>query len=243
MIYHMVNVHKITGSHGANAYLIDAEHPILVDVGAPNMFDVLKKFLNPTDLEYIILTHCHYDHTLGTTQLAEQTGASIAIHEEDAKLLDDDWATASTMFGTHAPSIEPDMLLKGGESLDLGDISLRIIHTSGHSPGGICLYGEDIQRPSSSENVPAEYFRSGLLFSGDTIFVAGGIGRTDLGGDAHALVDSIKLLTALDVDILYPGHGDITNQNVNAQIRASLKYAKINRKAYNSKGFYAFCII
>ncbi len=221
----MVNVHKITGSHGANAYLIDAQHPILVDVGALNMFDALKKFLNPTDLEYIILTHCHYDHTLGATQLAEQTGASIAIHEEDAKLLDDDWATASAMFGTHAPSIEPDMLLKGGKSLDLGDISLRIIHTPGHSLGSICLYG------------------SGLLFSGDTIFVAGGIGRTDLGGDAHALVDSIKLLTALDVDILYPGHGDITNQNVNAQIRASLKYAKINRKAYNSKGFYAFCIL
>ncbi|UZE91926.1 MAG: MBL fold metallo-hydrolase [Methanosarcinales archaeon] len=221
----MVNVHKITGSHGANAYLIDAEHPILVDVGAPNMSDALKKFLNPTDLEYIILTHCHYDHALGATQLAKRTGASIAIHEEDAKLLGDDCATASAIFGARAPSIEPDMLLKGGKSLDLGDISLRIIHTPGHSPGSICLYG------------------SGLLFSGDTIFVAGGIGRTDLGGDAHALVDSIKLLTALDVDILYPGHGDITNQNVNAQIRASLKYAKINRKAYNSKGFYAFCII
>jgi len=218
----MVNVHKITGLYGANAYLIDAERPVLVDVGAPNMFDLLKEFMNPTDLEYIILTHCHYDHTFGTAQLAERTGASIAIHEEDAKLLGEDWATASDMFGARAPSIEPDMLLKGGESLDLGDVSLRIIHTPGHTPGSICLYG------------------SGLLFSGDTIFAAGGIGRTDLGGDAHALVDSIKLLTTLDVDILYPGHGEITNENAGAQIRASLKHAELNYKAYNSKDFYVF---
>ncbi|MDI6889041.1 MAG: MBL fold metallo-hydrolase [Methanocellales archaeon] len=222
----MVKVHKITGSYGANAYLIDATHPILVDVGAANMFDLLRRFLNPIDLEYIVLTHCHYDHTFGTAQLAEQTGANIAIHEEDAKLLGDDWATVSDVFGARAPSIEPDMLLKGGESFDLGNISLRVIHTPGHTLGSICLYGENI--------------RSNLLFSGDTIFAAGGIGRTDLGGDAHALVNSIKLLTTLDVDTIYPGHGGITNQNVDAQIRASLRYAELNCKAYNSKGFYAF---
>lgn len=218
----MVNVHKITGLYDANAYLIDAEHPLLVDVGAPNMFDCLKRLMNPTELEYIVLTHCHYDHTFGTAQLAERTGASIAIHEEDAKLLGEDWATASDMFGAHAPSVEPDMLLKGGESLNLGDVSLRIIHTPGHTPGSICLYGEDVR----------------LLFSGDTIFAAGGIGRTDLGGNAHALVDSIKLLTTLDIDILYPGHGEITNENADAQIRTSLKHAELNCKAYNSKDFY-----
>ncbi len=226
----MVKVHKITGSYGANAYLIDAECPILVDVGAANMFDLLRRFLNPTDLEYIVLTHCHYDHTFGTAQLAEQTGANVAIHEEDAKLLGDNWATASGVFGVRAPSIEPDMLLKGGESLDLGDISLRVIHTPGHTPGSICLYSEDIRRMSSSK----------LLFSGDAIFAAGGIGRTDLGGDAHALVNSIKLLTTLDVDTLYPGHGDATNQNVSTQIKTSLRYAELNRKAHNSKDFYVF---
>jgi len=220
----MVNVHKITGSYGANAYLIDAERPVLVDVGAPNMFDLLTEFMNPTDLEYIVLTHCHYDHTFGTAQLAERTGASVAIHEEDAKLLGEDWATASDMFGVRAPSVEPDILLKGGESLDLGDVSLRVIHTPGHTPGSICLYGEDVR----------------LLFSGDTVFAAGGIGRTDLGGDAHALVDSIKLLTTLDVGILYPGHGEITNENADTQIRTSLKHAELNYKAYNSKDFYAF---
>jgi len=222
----MVNVHKITGSYGANAYLIDATHPVLVDVGAANMFDLLGRFLNPADLEYIILTHCHYDHTFGTEKLAEQTSARIAIHEEDAKLLGDDGMTVSAMFGTRAPRIEPDILFKGEESLDLGDISLRVIHTPGHTPGSICLYGGDV--------------RSNLLFSGDTIFAAGGIGRTDLGGDAQALVNSIKLLTTLDVDILYPGHGDVTNQNVDAQIRASLGYAELGRTTYNSKDFYAF---
>lgn len=218
----MVKVHKITASpYAANAYLVEAERSVLVDVGTDPDFalNAIKRVIDPNSLEYIILTHCHYDHTAGTAQLAEQTNASVAIHQCDADLLDDIHATASSLFGARPPNIKPDMLLQGGEILDLGDLTLKVIHTPGHTPGGICLHSEDIQRTSSLR----------LLFSGDTIFSNGGIGRTDLhGGDSTALTNSIKLLTTLNIDAIYPGHGEAVYKNVNIHIEKSLKFAELN---------------
>ncbi len=210
----MVKVHKITASpYSANVYLVEAERPVLVDVGNDPDFvlNAIKMAIDPNSLEYIILTHCHYDHTAGTAQLAEQTNASVAIHQSDADLLDDIHATASSLFGATPPNIKPDMLLHGGEVLDLGDMMLKVIHTPGHTPGGICLHG------------------SKQLFSGDTIFSNGGIGRTDLpGGDSTALVNSIKLLTTLDIDVIYPGHGEVVYKNGSVYIEKSLEFAELN---------------
>lgn len=211
----MVKVHKITASpYVANAYLVEAERPVLVDVGIDPDFvlNAIKGIIDPDSLEYIILTHCHYDHTAGTAQLAEQTNASVVIHQRDADLLDDNHATASSLFEVCSPNIKPDMLLHGGEILDLGDLNLKVIHTPGHTSGGICLYG------------------SKLLFSGDTIFSNGGIGRTDMpGGDSTALANSIKLLTTLDIDAIYPGHGEAVHKNVNIHMRKSLEFAELNK--------------
>ena len=104
---------------------------------------------------------------------------------------------------------KPDRTLKGGEILNLGDCKMKVIHTPGHTPGSICLYEE----------------KSNGLFSGDTIFPNGGVGRTDLlGGNTQQLIESIKGLCKLDVKILYPGHGEITDENVNKQIRESLLF-------------------
>ncbi|MDD2665421.1 MAG: MBL fold metallo-hydrolase [Methanocellales archaeon] len=205
----MAQVHKI--AYNANSYLIAAKRPILVDVGMHCELALrsIEKIIAPNALEYIVLTHCHYDHTFGALELAEQTGARIAIHENDAELLGDDRATVSDLFGVRSPNIKPDVILQGGEILNLGDVELEVIHTPGHTPGGICLYG------------------SKQLFSGDTIFPNGSVGRTDLeGGDSNQLIKSIKLLTTLDVETLYPGHGDVTNKDVNAQIRDSLRFAE-----------------
>jgi len=106
----------------------------------------------------------------------------------------------------------PDKILKDGEILDLGDCKLKVIHTPGHSPGSICLYEE----------------KSKSLFSGDTIFPDGGVGRTDLpGGNTQQLIESIKNLCKLDVKTLYPGHGEITNKNVNEQIKKSLSFINL----------------
>ncbi len=169
----------------------------------------IEEIIVPNALEYIVLTHCHYDHIFGALELAEQTGARIAIHKNDAESLGDDHATVSNLFGVRSPAIEPDVMLQGGEMLDLGDLELKVIHTPGHTLGSICLYG------------------SKQLFSGDTVFPNGSFGRTDLkGGDTKKLIESIKLLTTMDVEILYPGHGDVTSKNVNAQIRDSLRFAE-----------------
>jgi glyoxylase-like metal-dependent hydrolase (beta-lactamase superfamily II) len=198
-----MNVQRFSGY--ANAYLIDGT--VLIDAGI-NPREISEHDFE--SIELIILTHCHFDHTSAASAIAEVAGADIAIHSADFRLLGDDYATASTLFGEHAPQITPDTLLKGGETFEFDDLRLDVIHTPGHTPGSICIYE------------PA----TGSLFSGDTIFPDGGIGRCDLGGDISALAHSIELLAALGVATLYPGHLDTTDTGVSAQIRSSLAHAQ-----------------
>ncbi len=192
--------------YDANAYLVDRS--ILVDVGmeAGPIITQLGKYIRPGELKTIILTHCHYDHSGGAGEVARVFGAKIAIHKDDAELLGNAYASAASLFGEKAPSVIPDILLKGGEMFG----NLEVIHTPGHTPGGICLYHSD----------------SKSLFSGDTVFQDGSFGRTDLyGGNAQKLVQSIKKLTLLDVNTMYPGHGDVVARNAGEQIKMSLLMA------------------
>jgi hydroxyacylglutathione hydrolase len=196
-----------TSLYDANAYLVDRH--ILIDVGmdARSVIAELGKYVRPGDLETIILTHCHYDHTGGAGEVAAAFGAKIAIHEDDAPLLGNPNASASSMFGEKAPSAVPDILLKGGEFFG----ELEVIHTPGHTPGGICLYSA----------------RSKILFSGDTVFQDGSFGRTDLyGGSTQQLIRSIEKLSLLDVSAMYPGHGDIVKEDASEQIKLSLMMAR-----------------
>ncbi len=192
--------------YDANAYLVDRS--ILIDVGmdAEPVITELEKYIQPGDLKTIILTHCHYDHTGGAGDVAKAFGAKIAIHKDDAPLLGNAQASVSIFYGKKAPSIVPDILLKGSEFFG----ELEVIHTPGHTPGCICLYSA----------------RSRVLFSGDTVFQDGSFGRTDLyGGSTQQLIESIKKLTLLDVSVMYPGHGDIVEKDANEQIRLSLMMA------------------
>ncbi len=192
--------------YDANAYLVDGS--ILVDVGmdARSIIAQLEERIKPCDLETIILTHCHFDHSGGAGKVAQAFGAKIAIHRDDAPLLNNARQSASDLFGEKAPSVVPDILLTGGETFG----GLEVIHTPGHTPGGICLYSAD----------------SRSLFSGDTVFRDGSFGRTDLyGGNMQKLIGSIKKLALLDVDIMYPGHGDIVPNDANEHIRLSLVMA------------------
>jgi glyoxylase-like metal-dependent hydrolase (beta-lactamase superfamily II) len=120
----------------------------------------------------IVNTHGHGDHTAGNAALKERTGARVVIHELD---------------GDRYPAAE--VLLSNEKTLQLGDIALDVIHTPGHTPGGICLYAQ------------------GNLFTGDTLFV-GDSGRTDLaGGDRPTLGKSIRRLMELPDDtVVWPGH-------------------------------------
>ncbi len=195
-------------AYDANAYLVNGT--ILVDVGmdAASVITQLKEHIK--SLETIILTHCHYDHSGGTGAVAAAFGADIAIHRDDAALLNNPSASVSYFFEEEAQTINPDILLKGGEVIG----ELEVIHTPGHTPGGICLY----------------HASSKSLFSGDTVFQNGSFGRTDLyGGDTRKLIDSIKRLTLLDVSVMYPGHGEIVKDDANGQIKLSLLMASLGK--------------
>jgi len=123
-------------------------------------------------IEMIVNTHTHGDHTAGNTRLKEMTNARIVLHEQDA------------------PGYpQADVRLADEKTLRLGDITFDVIHTPGHTPGGICLHAQ------------------GNLFTGDTLFV-GDSGRTDLtGGDRPTLGASIRRLMELPEDtVVWPGH-------------------------------------
>ncbi len=208
-----MNVKKFhTGYYDANSYLINGK--VLIDTGINTnaLIAEIEKSIDINDLELIVLTHCHYDHTAAAEAIARKSGARIAIHKDDVKLLHHDEASAAAAFDSRAPSFEADVLLDNGESISIGNGEhLQIIHTPGHTPGGICLY-----EPISKS-----------LFSGDTVFPQGSIGRTDfIGGNSAKISESIQKLTHLDVRTMYPGHGDPTSDNVKRQIELSHRMAK-----------------
>ncbi len=141
-------------------------------------------------IKAILNTHGHFDHVGGNRGVKDATGAPLMIHRLDAPMLEQLSATAR-MFGLRAEnSPPPDRLLEDDDTVSFGDINLRVIHTPGHTPGGVSFY------------------TTGHVFVGDTLF-AGSIGRTDLpGGDFDTLIASIQnRLFSLPDDVhVHPGH-------------------------------------
>ena len=186
-----------TGPLDVNCYIIGCEttrKAAVVDPGG-HADDILQLLAQQNlQAELIINTHGHFDHIGGNRQLLQATGAELMIHQDDSSLLDRAGEHAAA-FGLRAePSPAPNRLLNGGEKLQVGELCLQVIHTPGHSPGGICLYID------------------GILLVGDTLF-AGSIGRTDLpGGNHQLLIANIKekLLPLPEKTKVYPGHGPMT---------------------------------
>lgn len=181
----------------ANCFILGCEktkEAVVIDPGddADQILMALAKL--GLAVKYLINTHGHFDHVGGNKMMKEATKAEIAIHPEDEVMLTE-LSRSASMFGLSAENSPPaDILLNDGDTLNFGEITLTVIHTPGHSKGGICLYTK------------------GHLFAGDTLF-AGSIGRTDLpGGDYDTLISSIKTkLLALDDDtVVYTGHGPET---------------------------------
>jgi len=186
----------VVGPFASNCYIIGSEsneEGIIIDPGA-EAEEILKnvKDLGLT-IKSIVLTHNHVDHVGALKEVKEATGAEVAIHTDDAKPFHGQ--SLSTLFGiSHQSPSPPERLLKGGDTIDIGDLHFLVLHTPGHSPGGICLLGE------------------GVVFSGDTLFNYG-IGRTDFpNGSYSQLMNSIhtKLMVLPDDTSVYPGHGPDT---------------------------------
>ena len=141
----------------------------------------------------ILVTHGHFDHLLGVADLAEGTGAPVHMPEGERMLLERPEGKY-TPPGITLRAYTPDVLLEGGETIDVAGIAFEVLTVPGHSPAHIA------------------YHADGCLFSGDVLF-AGSVGRTDLpGADWETLLASIRsLVDTLPADtVVYPGHGQIT---------------------------------
>ncbi len=186
----------VVGELETNCYLIACKRTkkaVVIDPGGEEEVDLVLNFLqeNNFDLKYIINTHGHIDHIAGNNLLKAKTEALLLIHRLDADMLVDANKNFSSFVGKEICSPPADKLLEEGDEISLGTLNLIVIHTPGHTPGGISLVLNNI------------------VFTGDTLF-AGGIGRTDLpGGSYQDLIKSIneKLLILGDDKIIYPGHG------------------------------------
>ncbi len=182
----------------SNCYIVADEFKkegMIIDPGA-GADEILKKVKDlGLKIKLILLTHNHPDHLGALEEVKKTTGAEVAIHTDDARSLQSRHRFGGPGFGFpfQAPS-PPDRLLKGGDSIDIGDLHFLVLHTPGHTLGGICLLGE------------------GVVFTGDTLFHSG-IGRYDMpGGNGRQLMDSIhtKLMVLPDDTVVYPGHGPQT---------------------------------
>jgi glyoxylase-like metal-dependent hydrolase (beta-lactamase superfamily II) len=182
---------------GVNAYVVsgsDTGDGVVIDPGA--FTSELSEYTASRNIRvhYVLNTHGHFDHIGGNADAVAATGAPLVCHRDDASRLTDPVLNGAAMFGVPGTSPPPDRLVKDGDTLEAGSLGIQVIHTPGHTPGGVCfLIGED-------------------LFSGDTLF-AGGVGRVDLpGGNGAELMRSIRdKLLALPPDTrVHPGHGPKT---------------------------------
>lgn len=182
----------------ANCFILGCEktrESVVIDPGDETDKILLSLADSELKLKYIINTHGHFDHVGGNRKLKDATGADILIHSLDAPMLSQ-LPTAAAAFGLSSDeSPPPDKSLEDGETVSFGSITLEVIHTPGHTPGGISLYTD------------------GCVFVGDTLF-AGSIGRTDFpGGDYETLISSIrnKLFVLGDDVRVFTGHGPETS--------------------------------
>ncbi|CAN5795421.1 MBL fold metallo-hydrolase [soil metagenome] len=165
-----------------NVWLVGDDTEIVV-IDAPHDAEAIAEAVGDRRVPMIVCTHGHNDHINAAVELADLVDAPIALHANDRMLWD-----------VVHPDRAPDLDLSDGQVVSVGGVDLRVLHTPGHSPGCVCLYGD------------------GVLFSGDTLF-QGGPGATGRSySDFDTIIASIRdrLLTLPDDTVVYTGHGDTT---------------------------------
>ena len=197
----------VVGFAAANCYVVGCRETmegVVIDPGTMSTDDT-SELANEIrrlglSIKYILNTHGHPDHISGNDYLKVAVGGEVLIHQLDALKLTDSARNASRMLGLDIHVSPPDDLLKDGDTVSFGNLSLSVVHTPGHSSGGVVFVGD------------------GFVFTGDTLF-AGSIGRSDLPDSSdegtvayEVLIRSIreKLLTLPDETVVLPGHGPET---------------------------------
>ncbi|MDH4100717.1 MAG: MBL fold metallo-hydrolase [Nitrospirota bacterium] len=182
------------GPLGVNCYIISCDRTkegVVVDPGGDADYILEEVRRHEVSVKYILNTHGHFDHVGANDEVKKATGAEVRIHPADERLLADA-SDHGAMFGVPTKSqAAADGPLEDGMVLSVGDVSLTVLHTPGHTKGGVCLAGD------------------GFVVTGDTLF-AGSVGRTDFpGGNYGQLIRSIreKLFPLADASVVLPGHG------------------------------------
>lgn len=188
---------RAVGAMGANCYIVscpETKKAAVIDPGADSVG--LKQWIREkgVQVEYILLTHGHFDHIGAVDDLRKAYQAKVGIHKDDASMLTSGAHNLSRMLGRSLDFEPADSILEDGQVIQVGSLTLTVIATPGHTLGGVCFLTTE-----------------GLL-SGDTLF-DGSIGRTDFpGGSYEGLLESVKkkLLVLPEETLVYPGHGPET---------------------------------
>lgn len=178
------------GNFGANCYMVSTDRAAVI-IDPSVLTPKLEEFINESEgkQSIILATHRHFDHVAAVAEVKRLTGADIAVHTLDECGLLSSADSLGANFGISHTPVKADLLLEDEQVLSVGDLSIRVLHTPGHTAGSCCFVVENV------------------IFSGDTLFRQS-VGRTDFPtGDPNALMSSLTRLFALDGDYtVYPGH-------------------------------------
>ena len=189
----------VVGMIGTNCYLVineETKETVMVDPGAypAKVKNAVKE--QGLKLKAVLLTHAHFDHIMGLSDVMEDVKVPVYVEEADLPMMTDGESNLSSTYVRGGYRFEEAVPVSDGQRLEIAGFQFRVIHTPGHTPGGCCYYME----------------QEGVLFSGDTLFQTS-VGRSDFpGGSASALVRSVKekLLVLPEETHVYPGHMEET---------------------------------
>jgi len=198
----MVQIKQLTlNSFQENTYIIydETKEAVIIDAGCHSQSDIdeVTKFVSKENLiiKYFLITHGHIDHIIGIQPLKEIYKTDCLAHINELKLIATSISHA-LMFGIVIKEVPViDKTFKDGDKITFGNLCIEVIHTPGHSKGGVCFFLREQK----------------ILITGDTLFKES-IGRTDFGGSYEILIDSIinKIIPLGDDIVVYPGHGKST---------------------------------